>query len=167
MDAIDDVLTKRGEAHPDTADPSLTARPRLRLAVVTCMDARIDVFRVLGIAEGDAHVLRNAGGIVTTDVIRSLVISQHLLGTDSVMLIHHTKCGLEGLDRDRLRTEVERNGSTLPFDLGTFSNVEADVRESIRRVRGSQLLLRRDRVRGFVYDVTTRELREVSDEDGS
>lgn len=162
MDAIDDVLTRRRQPRRHAGAPLLTARPRLGLTVVTCMDARIDVFRVLGIREGDAHILRNAGGIVTTDVIRSLVISQHLLGTDSVMLIHHTNCGLENLDRDSVRASVERDGGMLPFDLGSFANVETDVRESIGHVRASPFLLHRDRVRGFVYDVTTDELTEVA-----
>lgn len=162
MNAIDDVLTRSREARRETTVPPTTARPRLRLAVVTCMDARIDVFRILGITEGDAHILRNAGGIVTTDVIRSLVISQHQLGTESVMLIHHTNCGLENLDRDTLRASIERGGGTLPFDLGSFSDVETNVRESIGRVRASEFLLHRDRVRGFVYDVTTDQLTEVA-----
>lgn len=161
-DPIDDVLARRGGIPQDAGALASTARPRLRLAVVTCMDARIDVFRILGLTDGDAHILRNAGGIVTSDVIRSLVISQHLLGTDSVMLIHHTRCGLEGLDRERLRATVERDGHVLPFDLGTFANVETDVRDSIRRVQESPFLPHRDRVRGFVYDVVSRELSEVA-----
>ncbi|MBM4434758.1 MAG: carbonic anhydrase [Chloroflexi bacterium] len=140
----------------------LAVRPRRALAIVTCMDSRLDVFAALGLAEGDAHVLRNAGGIVTDDTIRSLALSQRLLGTEAVMLIHHTDCGLERVTEEGFRAELARAaGAEPPFEIGAFSDVDDSVRRSIARVAASPFLPRRDRARGFVYDVTTGELREV------
>ena len=134
----------------------------LRTAIVTCMDARIDVYAALGLAPGEAHVLRNAGGIVTDDVLRSLAISQRRLGTEAVLLIHHTRCGMEGLDEDALRAELtEAAGEPPPFALGGFASVEDDVRQSIARVRECAYLSHRDAVRGFVIDVETGRLSEV------
>lgn len=141
----------------------LPVRPRRALAIVTCMDSRIDVFAMLGLAEGDAHVLRNAGGIVTDDTIRSLVISQRLLGTEAVMLIHHTDCGLQRITEQGFRDELVRAGGTEPhFEIGAFSDVEESVHRSVERVVASPFLPRRERVRGLVYDVRTGELRQVS-----
>lgn len=146
---------------------SLPAPPALRLAIVTCMDARINVFALLDIKEGDAHILRNAGGIVTDDVIRSLILSQRLLGTRSVMLIHHTGCGLDGLDesglQDQIRAEV---GHEAPIEFGGFADPEEDVRESIARIRANRFLTQTETVRGFVYDVGTGRLREVAPREG-
>ena len=140
----------------------LPAPPALRVAVVTCMDARIDVYRALGLSRGEAHVLRNAGGIVTDDVIRSLAISQRRLGTTAVMLVHHTRCGMAGLDEAELIAELtEAAGEPPPFPPGAFADVEASVRDSVRRVRTSPWLRHRDAVRGFVIDVDTERLTEV------
>lgn len=137
-------------------------RPRRHLAIVTCMDSRLDVFAALGLAEGDAHVLRNAGGVVTDDTIRSLALSQHLLGTTAVMLIHHTDCGLERITDEGFREQLARHaGVEPPFGIRAFTDVEGDVRDSLQRVIGSPFLPHRDRVRGFVYDVVSGELREV------
>ena len=120
--------------------PGLPAPPALRTAVVTCMDARIDVYAALGLERGEAHVLRNAGGVVTDDVLRSLAISQRRLGTEAVVLIHHTRCGMEGLDEDALRAELtEAAGEPPPFELGGFARREEDVRQSIERVRACAL----------------------------
>lgn len=159
-----DELLSRNAAAADAAEPrELPAPPSLRVAVLTCMDARIDVYRALGLTPGEAHVLRNAGGVVTDDVIRSLAISQRRLGTTAVMLVHHTRCGMAGLDEEELRRELaEAAGEPPPFALGGFEDVEADVRESIERVRGSAFLAHRDDVRGFVIDVDTGRLSEVS-----
>jgi carbonic anhydrase len=141
---------------------SASAQPRKRIAVVTCMDCRLDILTALGLEIGDAHVLRNAGGVVTDDTIRSLAISQRKLGTREVLLVHHTDCGMEKLDEDDFRTELrEAAGEDPPFAIGAFGDVEEDVRQSVLRVRSSTFLPHRDAVRGFVYDVETHELRAV------
>lgn len=140
----------------------LSVRPRRALAIVTCMDSRIDVFAALGLAEGDAHVLRNAGGVVTDDTIRSLALSQRLLGTAAVMLIHHTDCGLQRITEEGFRAELSASGTEPQFAIGAFTDVDDSVRRSMRRVTSSPFLPSRDRVRGFVYDVITGELREVA-----
>jgi carbonic anhydrase len=126
------------------------------------MDSRLDVFAALGLADGEAHVLRNAGGVITDDVIRSLAVSQRRLGTREVMLIHHTDCGLQTLTDDGFRAELQEATGVAPsFAIESFSDLDADVRQSILRVRRSEFLLHRDVVRGFVYDVDSHRLREV------
>ena len=163
MDVVDQLLennrTFAGSlpAHHDDVEP------RLHLAIVACMDSRLDVFAALGLAPGQAHVLRNAGGIVSDDVIRSLAISQRRLGTREVMLVHHTDCGMQKITDDGFRTELmETSGIAPAFAIESFTDLDADVRQSILRVRRSAFLLHRDVVRGFVYDVDTHLLREVS-----
>jgi carbonic anhydrase len=126
------------------------------------MDSRLDVFAALGLGDGEAHVLRNAGGVVTDDTIRSLAISQRRLGTREVMLIHHTDCGMQKLTDDGFRDELrEETGVAPAFAIESFSDVDASVRQSILRVRRSDFVPHRDAVRGFVYDVDTHRLREV------
>ena len=126
------------------------------------MDSRLDVFAALGLDSGDAHVLRNAGGVITDDVIRSLAVSQRRLGTEAVMLVHHTDCGMETLTDDGFRAELQEATGVAPaFAIESFTDVDADVRQSILRVRRSEFVLHRDDVRGFVFDVDTRALREV------
>ncbi|MHC0434133.1 beta-class carbonic anhydrase [Streptomyces sp. O3] len=143
------------------ADPGMDARPVLKVAVVACMDARLDLHDALGLALGDCHTIRNAGGAVTDDVIRSLTISQRALGTRSVMLVHHTNCGLEKLTED-FRNELEDEvGQRPPWAVEAFRDVDQDVRQSMQRVRTSPFLPHRDDVRGFVFDVTTGLLREI------
>jgi carbonic anhydrase len=138
------------------------SRPGRRVAVVTCMDARIDVYAVLGLREGEAHVLRNAGGVVSDDVIRSLAISQRRLDTREVMLVHHTHCGMQTLTDDEFRAELlAATGLSPAFAIESFTDLEADVRQSILRVRRSPFLAHRDLVRGFIYDVDTHLLREI------
>jgi carbonic anhydrase len=140
----------------------LDIHPRRRLAVVTCMDSRFDVFAALGLGQGEAHVLRNAGGVITDDVIRSLAISQRRLGTEEILLIHHTDCGLEAITDDGFRAELqEATGMAPSFAIESYTDVDANVLQSIARVRSSPFLLHCDRVRGFVYDVDTGLLREV------
>jgi carbonic anhydrase len=140
----------------------LPVEPSLQLAVVTCMDSRLDVFAALGLEDGEAHVLRNAGGVITNDVIRSLALSQRKLGTRKIVLIHHTDCGLEKVTDDGFRAELqEATGMAPPFAIESFTDVDEDVRQSLARVRGSAFLQHTDRVRGFVYDVDTGRLREV------
>jgi carbonic anhydrase len=141
---------------------ALPKQPAAGVAVVACMDSRIDLFGLLGLPIGDAHVIRNAGGIVTDDVIRSLLISQRLLATTEVMLIHHTDCGLLTFHDDELAARIEADtGVRPPFALGAFADVDDSVRESITRVRTSLFLPARDTVRGFVYEVESGRLREV------
>ena len=141
---------------------TLPAEPAKGVAIVTCMDCRLDVLGALGLKLGEAHVLRNAGGVVTDDVIRSLAISQRLLGTTEVLLIHHTRCGMEGLDEHEFRDELrEAGGGEPPFAIGSFADVQADVSESVRRVQNSPYLPHRDRVRGLIYDVDTGRVRDV------
>ncbi|MEV6315083.1 carbonic anhydrase [Streptomyces sp. NPDC051776] len=142
-------------------DPGMDARPVLEVAVVACMDARIDLHAALGLQLGDCHTIRNAGGVVTDDTIRSLTISQRALGTRSVILIHHTGCGLESLTED-FRHELELEVGQRPaWAVESFRDVDQDVRQSMQRVRTSPFLLHTDDVRGFVFDVHTGLLREV------
>jgi carbonic anhydrase len=144
----------------------LDVRPGRRLAIVTCMDSRLDVFAALHLSDGEAHILRNAGGVITDDVIRSLAVSQRRLGTREVMLIHHTDCGMQSLTDDGFRAELQAaTGVAPPFAIESFTDLDADVRQSILRVRRSSFLPHRDVVRGFVYDVDTHLLREVTVDD--
>ena len=159
---IDELLANNRAFADDLPERHLDVRPSRRLAVVTCMDSRLDVFAALGLGDGEAHVLRNAGGVITDDVIRSLAISQRRLGTREVMLIHHTNCGMQTLTDDGFRAELREDTGVAPaFAIESFSDVDADVRQSILRVRRCPFLPHRERVRGFVYDVDTHRLREV------
>lgn len=162
MDTVDELLANNRAFAEPLAERHLDVEPSRRLAIVTCMDSRLDVFAALGLGDGEAHVLRNAGGIVTDDTIRSLAISQRRLGTREVMLIHHTDCGMEKITDEGFREELEDAAGTAPeFPIGAFADVDAAVRESIRRVRTSPFIPHRETVRGFVYDVDTHRLREV------
>lgn len=160
---VTDELLRRNQAYAETfPGRDRPVRPRLHLAVVACMDSRLDLFAALGLDIGDAHVIRNAGGIVTDDVVRSLVVSQRSLGTREVLVIHHTNCGLHGLDEEAFRSElVASSGEEPPFELGAFTDLEASVRESVERVLASPFVAEKGSVRGFVFDVDTGELREV------
>jgi carbonic anhydrase len=141
---------------------TLSPQPSRHLAIVTCMDCRIDLGRALGLELGQAHVLRNAGGVVTDDVIRSLAISQRKLGTREVLVIHHSGCGMQGVSEDAFRTELQRDAGVAPsFAIEGFADLEEDVRQSVRRVRRSPFLPHRTQVRGYILDVDTQELREV------
>ncbi len=161
-DTIDDLLANNRAFADSLPVKHFDVRPSRRIAIVTCMDSRLDVFAALGLGHGEAHVLRNAGGVITDDVIRSLVVSQRRLGTREVMLIHHTDCGLETLSDDSFRAELqEATGVSPAFAIESFDDLDADVRQSILRVRRSPFVAHRDAVRGFVYDVDTHRLREV------
>ena len=165
MGAIDELFENNDAFAEGRPEAELDVRPRRQLAIVTCMDSRLDVFQALGLNDGEAHILRNAGGVITDDVIRSLSISQRKLGTREVMLIHHTDCGLMKLTDDGFRAELQDAAGVAPaFAIESFRDVDADVRQSILRVRRSPFLLHRDVVRGFVYDVATHRLREVEAE---
>lgn len=143
-------------------DPGMDARPVLKVAVVACMDARIDLHKALGLALGDCHTIRNAGGVVTDDTIRSLTISQRALGTRSIVLIHHTNCGMESITED-FRTELENEVGQRPtWSVESFTDVDQDVRQSMARIRTSPFLTHTDDVRGFVFDVHTGQLREIT-----
>jgi carbonic anhydrase len=166
MSAIDELLANNRAFAASPPAQQLGARPSRRVAVVTCMDARVDVYAALGIHAGEAHVLRNAGGVVSDDVIRSLAISQRRLGTREVMLIHHTRCGMQTLADDAFRAELmEETGMAPAFAIESFGDLDADVRQSILRVRRSPFLVHRELVRGFVYDVDSHELREIHVDD--
>jgi carbonic anhydrase len=166
VDVIDDLLANNRAYADSLPTLHLDVRPRRQLAIVTCMDSRLDVFAALGLQNGEAHVLRNAGGVITDDVIRSLSVSQRRLGTREVMLVHHDDCGLQKITDDGFRAELQESTGVAPaFAIESFTDVEADVRQSILRVRRSPFIPHRDRVRGFVYDVDTHRLREVHAED--
>ncbi|MFE9383218.1 beta-class carbonic anhydrase [Streptomyces sp. NPDC007025] len=158
----DDLVTSNQQYADGFTDPGMDARPVRSVAVVACMDARLDLHRALGLKLGDCHTIRNAGGVVTDDVIRSLTISQRALGTRSVVLIHHTNCGLLNLTED-FRHELELEVGQRPsWAVESFKDLDQDVRQSVERVRTSPFLLHRDDVRGFVFDVTTGLLREIA-----
>lgn len=162
MDTIDVLLGNNQVFAAGLAERHLDVEPQRHLAIVTCMDSRLDVFAALGLGPGEAHVLRNAGGVITDDVIRSLAISQRRLGTREVMLIHHTDCGMQKITDDGFRMELQETTGVSPsFAIESFKDVEADVRQSILRVRRSPFLPHREVVRGFVYDVDSHQLREV------
>jgi carbonic anhydrase len=158
---IDELVSANEHYAASFTDPGMDARPVRRVAIVACMDARLDLHAALGLELGDCHTIRNAGGVVTDDIIRSLTISQRALGTRSVVLIHHTGCGLLHLTED-FRTELEREVGQKPsWAVESFTDLDQDVRQSMARVRTSPFLPHTDDVRGFVFDVTTGLLREV------
>jgi carbonic anhydrase len=166
MDVIDELLANNRAIADSLPAKHLDVNPSRRLAIITCMDSRLDVFAALGLNDGEAHVLRNAGGVITDDVIRSLAVSQRRLGTREAMLIHHTDCGMQKITDDGFRAELqEETGVSPAFAIESFSDVDSDVRQSILRVRRSPFLPHRDLVRGFVYDVDTHQLREVHAEE--
>jgi carbonic anhydrase len=163
MDVIDQLVANNQVFADGMPVSHLDVRPSRQLAIVTCMDSRLDVFAALGLGHGEAHVLRNAGGVITDDVIRSLAVSQRRLGTREVMLIHHTDCGQLTVTDDGFRAELQEATGVAPaFAIESFTDIDADVRQSILRVRRSPFVLHRDNVRGFVYDVDTHRLREIS-----
>ena len=136
--------------------------PSKRVAVLACMDARLDVHRILGLEEGEAHVIRNAGGVATDDAIRSILISQRLLGTEEVILIHHSDCGMLTFKDDELKAQIERETGIRPgFALEAFADVEEDVRQSVARIEASPFIPEKTSIRGFVYDVKSGRLSEV------
>ena len=162
MTVTDELLENNARYAEDFDKGDLPIPPGRGLAVVACMDARLNVPALLGIAEGDAHVIRNAGGVVTDDAIRSLVISQRLLGTREVMLIHHTDCGMLTFRDDEVKDAIEADTGLRPaFALEAFGDLEGDVRQSIGRVRANPFVPHKDAVRGFVYDCASGRLGEV------
>jgi carbonic anhydrase len=162
--SVTDELLKHNERYAsDFGKGELPSPPAKKVAVVACMDARIIVSRVLGLEEGDAHVIRNAGGVVTDDAIRSLAISQRLLGTEEIILIHHTGCGMLTFTDDEFRQSIQADTGIKPeWAAEAFGDLEEDVRQSIARIQASPFVPKKDSVRGFVYEVETGKLREVA-----
>ena len=162
MSVTDELLEANARYAKEFAEAELSAVPTRHVAVVTCMDARLDIFALLGLGNGESHVIRNAGGVVTDDVIRSLAISQRKLQSCEVVLIHHTGCGMATFGDDDFKAELEDETGLKPaWAVETFTDPYADVRQSMQRVRASPFLPHADVVRGFVYDVTTGGLTEV------
>lgn len=161
--SVTDELLKNNERYARSfTKGGLPLPPAKHVAVVACMDARLDVHELLGLAEGDAHVIRNAGGAVTDDAIRSLVISQRLLGTHEIVLMHHTDCGMLTFTDEAVKNQIRADtGIRPPFALEAFEDLDQDVRQSIARIKSSPFVPRKEGVRGFVYDVKTGRLREV------
>ena len=143
-------------------DRDLALKPKRNLAIIACMDSRMDIFQMLGLDHGDAHIIRNAGGVVTDDVIRSLVLSQRLLGTREIILVHHTNCGLQAISEDKFKAEIEGEVGIKPWwALEAFSDPYVDTRQSINRLRHSPFVMYKDHIRGFVYDLADGHLQEV------
>ena len=163
MSVTDELLRNNAEFASSFSNGELPMPPSRNLAVVACMDARLNVYALLGLGAGEAHVIRNAGGVVSEDVIRSLAISQRLLGTREVILVHHTDCGMLTFTDDQLKADIEADTGVRPhFALEAFSDLERDVRQSIARIKASPFVPHKDAVRGFVYDVRSGALQEVA-----
>ena len=162
MSAIDRFLSNNEDYSADYSRGDLPMPPGRGIAIVACMDARLETGALLGLEEGEAHVIRNAGGVVTDDVIRSLTISQRLLGTHEIMLIHHTDCGMLTFTDAGLKEEIQKDtGIRPPFAMDAFSDLEDDVRQSMARIKASPFVVHKNEIRGFVFEVETGRLREV------
>jgi carbonic anhydrase len=162
MSATDELL-RNAQAYAESFDKGdLPVAPAKKVAVVACMDARLSPYAILGLQEGDAHVIRNAGGVITDDAIRSLAISQRLLGTEEIILIHHTGCGMLTFSDDEFRRSLQEEVGIKPtWAVETFGDLDDNVRQSIARIEASPFIARKDAIRGFVYEVETGSLREV------
>jgi carbonic anhydrase len=163
MTVTDELLRNNTEFAGSFSNGDLPMPPGKHLTVVACMDARLNVYALLGLREGEAHVIRNAGGVVSDDVLRSLVISQRLLGTREVILVHHTDCGMLTFTDDAVKADIEADVGFRPhFALEAFSDLERDIRQSIARIKASPFVPHKDAVRGFIYDVRSGALQEVT-----
>ena len=160
MPNADKMLATAAERAKDLAAPGLSPKPRRKVAILSCMDTRIDLFPMLGIERGDAHIIRNAGGLVTEDVIRSLSASQRLLGTEEIVVVMHDGCGLHNASEDAFAQTLRADGVLPTWRLGAFEDVEATLGHSLARLRSSPELIARDRIRGFIFDPETGTLRE-------
>jgi carbonic anhydrase len=161
--SVTDELLANNAAYAASFSGPLPLPPAKHVAVLACMDARINVYGVLGLNEGEAHVIRNAGGVVTEDEIRSLAISQRLLGTEEIILIHHTDCGMLTFTDDGFKKSIQEDVGVKPaWAAEAFSDLDDDVRQSVARIRNSPFIPKKDSVRGFVFDVATGKLNEVS-----
>jgi carbonic anhydrase len=162
MSVTDEYLANNAR-YAETFTGPLPMPPSKQIAVVACMDARLNVYAMLGLNEGEAHVIRNAGGVVTDDEIRSLAISQRLLGTREIILIHHTDCGMLTFTDDAFKRSIQEDtGIKPPWSAESFANLDEDVRQSIARIQASPFVAHKDAIRGFVFDVATGKLNEVS-----
>ncbi len=161
MSNADEMLAVAASRAERLAAPGLSPRPRRKVAVLACMDTRIDLFPMLGMGRGDAHIIRNAGGLVTDDAIRSLSASQRLLGTEEIVIVMHDGCGLHGASEDAFAEALAADGVLPTWRLGAFDDVEATLRHGLARLRSSPELPARDHVRGFIFDPETGALREV------
>lgn len=159
----DELLANNARYVEAFADHDLALRPRRKLAIVACMDSRMDIFQMLGLGHGDAHIIRNAGGVVTDDVIRSLVLSQRLLGTREIILLHHTDCGMQRLIGDTLKDEIESETGIRPgWAFESFKDPYQNVRQSIRRLQVNPFIQHKEHIRGFVYRVESGHLDETT-----
>jgi carbonic anhydrase len=161
MANADEMLEHAATCADELAAPGLSARPQRKVAVLACMDTRIDLFPMLGLQRGDAHIIRNAGGLATDDAIRSLSISQRLLGTDEVVVVMHEGCGLHNASEDAFAEQLRADGVLPQWRLGAFEDVEATLRSSLERLRSSRELSATGHIRGFVFDPETGSLREI------
>ena len=161
MSNADDMLAVAAARADELAGPGLDQKPRRKVAVLACMDARIDLFLMLGLERGDAHLIRNAGGLVTDDAIRSLAASQRLLGTEEIVVLMHDGCGLHGASEDEFGRALADDGVLPTWRLGAFDDIDATLRASLTRLRASSELPARDQIRGFVFNPETGALREV------
>jgi carbonic anhydrase len=160
--SVTDELLENNERYAETFAGPLPVSPSRGLAVIACMDARLNVYAILGLAEGEAHVIRNAGGVVTDDEIRSLAISQRLLGTREIILIHHTDCGMLTFTDDQFKASIQKDtGIKPPWAAEAFTDLDEDVRQSMARIEASPFIPHTDAIRGFVFDVATGKLNEV------
>ena len=162
MANADEMLDVAAARADELAAAGLSPRPRRKVAVLSCMDTRIDLFPMLGIERGDAHIIRNAGGLATDDAIRSLSASQRLLGTEEIVVVMHENCGLEGANEDEFADALAADGARPSWRLGSFADLEEALAESLARLRSSPELPARDHIRGFVFDPETGTLREVA-----
>ena len=164
MTVTDELLTNAERYAAGFTKGDLPLPPAKQIAIVACMDARLNPYGVLGLTEGDAHVIRNAGGVITADQLRSLAISQRLLGTEEIILIHHTDCGMLTFTDDQFKNDIQADtGLRPPWAAEAFGDLDEDVRQSIGRIKADPFIPRKDSVRGFVYDVATGGLREVTE----
>jgi carbonic anhydrase len=160
--SVTDELLANNARYAESFSGPLPLPPAKHLAVIACMDARLDVYRILGLQEGEAHVIRNAGGVVTDDEIRSLAISQRLLGTEEIILIHHTDCGMLTFTDDEFKRAVQNDTGIKPeWAAESFPDLEEDIRQSIARIKANPFVPHKDAIRGFVFDVATGKLNEV------
>jgi carbonic anhydrase len=160
--SVTDELLANNARYAESFSGPLPLPPAKHLAVIACMDARLDVYRILGLKEGEAHVIRNAGGVVTDDEIRSLAISQRLLGTEEIILIHHTDCGMLTFTDDEFKRAVQNDTGIKPeWAAEAFPDLEEDIRQSIARIKANPFVPHKDAIRGFVFDVATGKLNEV------
>ncbi|HEU0129332.1 MAG TPA: carbonic anhydrase [Pseudonocardiaceae bacterium] len=160
--SVTDELLANNAKYAETFHGPLPLPPAKHVAVVACMDARLNVYAILGLQEGEAHVIRNAGGVITDDEIRSLAISQRLLGTEEIILIHHTDCGMVTFTDDEFKRSIQEETGIKPtWAAEAFPDIEEDVRQSIARIKASPFVPKKDSIRGFVFDVATGKLNEV------